>query len=169
MTQLCKEFPVYIQSSKLFMIKRFRNNPKELTRRLLLQLVGKDELCNLTVLGKGKKKGISDDIREAVFLYITRKRTNKDEPFTVQQYHTAINNMCGTIRNPRSKTNNKRSRKTKTPEADSSTNEEDSDDQMERKKRNKRSRKTETPEADSSTNGEDSDEQMERKKQKKLI
>lgn len=67
MTQLVKGLNVFIKTSKLILLKRFRNKPKDFARGLLLELISRDELKTMTALGKGKKKGVPEEIREAIY------------------------------------------------------------------------------------------------------
>lgn len=50
---------------------RFRKRPEEMVRRLLLELIGAEELKTMTVFGHGRsnkpRKGIPENIRIAVF------------------------------------------------------------------------------------------------------
>lgn len=67
MTQLRKDIPVFVKSSKLVLLNRFRNRPKELARGLLLELIGAEQLKNMCALGRRKgREAVPADIKVAI-------------------------------------------------------------------------------------------------------
>ncbi|XP_051168706.1 uncharacterized protein LOC127286351 isoform X1 [Leptopilina boulardi] len=102
MTQLFEGSNTLIDKNKLFLLKRFKKNPRELTRQLMLELVGSEKLKTMTALGK-KGNGIPENIRIDVFKYVQAR--NKD--FTEFEFITVLNYQCGTLRNPKTSKNEK--------------------------------------------------------------
>ncbi|XP_051157099.1 uncharacterized protein LOC127288123 [Leptopilina boulardi] len=99
--QLRKGIPVYIKSSKLILINRFKNKPKILARLLLFELIKKEQLKTMCALGHSKSNtAVPEDIRIAILSYVQRKKTVPDE-FTNEDLIKVINNTCGTLRHPK--------------------------------------------------------------------
>ncbi|XP_051156015.1 uncharacterized protein LOC127285430 [Leptopilina boulardi] len=73
-----------------------------MVRRLMLELVGRDELKTMTALGKqtvgSKRKEIPEQIRNCVYNYIMKH--SKGLSYT--KYIDTLNNQCCTLRNPKS-------------------------------------------------------------------
>ncbi|XP_051154832.1 glutamic acid-rich protein-like [Leptopilina boulardi] len=102
MVELFKGSSVLINENKLFLMKRFRNNPRELTRQLMLELVGAKSLKTMTALGK-KGNAIPENIRVDVYKYVHARNKH----FTEIEYISVINYQCGTLRNPKTEKKNK--------------------------------------------------------------
>ncbi|XP_043480301.1 uncharacterized protein LOC122509999 [Leptopilina heterotoma] len=90
---------------------RFKKRPEEMIRRLMLTLVGKEELKTMTALGYSRSgregKPIPEDIRNAVYKYVK----NKSKALTYEKYVEVLNNQCGTLRKPRKNNDTKKSDK----------------------------------------------------------
>ncbi|XP_043461944.1 uncharacterized protein LOC122498325 [Leptopilina heterotoma] len=66
-TQLKTGLPVYVKSSQLFLMKRFKNKPKELARSLLYEICGKENLANMCAKGRSKNKtAVPAEVRAAI-------------------------------------------------------------------------------------------------------
>ncbi|XP_051156207.1 glutamic acid-rich protein-like [Leptopilina boulardi] len=108
MTYLFEGSKVLINKNKLFLLKRFKSNPRELTRKLMLELVGAEKLKTMTAQGK-KGNAIPEEIRIDVFKYVQARNKN----FSEFEFTTVLNYQCGTLRNPKLKKENDRKKEKK--------------------------------------------------------
>ncbi|XP_043480490.1 uncharacterized protein LOC122510123 isoform X2 [Leptopilina heterotoma] len=80
---------------------RFQKRPEEMVRRLMLELVGKEELKTMTALGHSRVgkpgKAIPEKVRNAVYNYVK----TKSKGIIYEKYIDTLNSQCCTLRNPR--------------------------------------------------------------------
>ncbi|XP_043478181.1 uncharacterized protein LOC122508727 [Leptopilina heterotoma] len=92
---MIKNGDIVFNKSKEVEFTRFKKRPEEMVRRLLLELVGREELKTMTALGfaRGGKTGkaVPEEIRNAVYT----------KGFTYEKFIDTINNQCCTLRNPK--------------------------------------------------------------------
>ncbi|XP_043467534.1 protein PFC0760c-like [Leptopilina heterotoma] len=96
MTPLFEGSDILINENKLFLMKRYRHKPRELTRQLMLELVGPEKLKTMTALGK-TGNGIPENIRANVYKYVHVRNKH----FTEVEFRSVLNYQCGTLRNPK--------------------------------------------------------------------
>ncbi|XP_051165716.1 uncharacterized protein LOC127284363 [Leptopilina boulardi] len=82
---------------------RYQQHPAEIVRKLMLALIGREELKLMSAIGDPRRKDpripIPQDIRRAVYRYIQ----NNTQGLEHQKYIEIINNQCRTLRNPKKK------------------------------------------------------------------
>ncbi|XP_051157433.1 uncharacterized protein LOC127279238 [Leptopilina boulardi] len=104
MTQIAQGFNVFVKTEKLLAWDHLKHNPRELTRRLLKQLISEEDLKLMTAIGRNEKMGVPEEIRESIFSYIQSKIPEGID-FQREEFITVINNLCGTLRHPKIRKN----------------------------------------------------------------
>lgn len=84
MTQIAQGFNVFVKTEKLLAWDHLKHNPRELTRRLLKQLISEEDLKLMTAIGRNEKMGVPEEIRESIFC--KKKLFELPDRIRVQRY-----------------------------------------------------------------------------------
>ncbi|XP_043467516.1 uncharacterized protein LOC122501819 [Leptopilina heterotoma] len=108
---MVKNGALEFSKSKEVEFSRFKKRPEEMVRRLLIELVGREELKSMTALGFGRKgktgKAVPEQIRNAVYNYVK----DKAKGFLYEKFVDTINNQCCTLRNPKKQKDDEKEKK----------------------------------------------------------
>ncbi|KAJ8684235.1 hypothetical protein QAD02_020027 [Eretmocerus hayati] len=96
---LCNVYNVWIDRGRLTWMQRFFEDPRELTRRLLKELVGEENLREMCARGNSPNtRPVPEEIMNAVEYYVNRTCVRMLTPV---QFTNVVNMMCASLRNPR--------------------------------------------------------------------
>ncbi|KAJ8671103.1 hypothetical protein QAD02_002362 [Eretmocerus hayati] len=96
---MLKKYDIFINIQELGELKdRWRNKPREFTRRLMRLIVGPNQLARMTANGWGGTPRILKKTYRAVLRYVNKKCQIPEKHLTRKEYRRILTNMCNGLR-----------------------------------------------------------------------